>query len=88
MAALFRKGVFMAKQTTYNAGIYVRLSKDDERAGESLSIENQKLISRNMLRNRAGISLTFMLITAIPGRASTDRPWHACLRTHKRGKSI
>lgn len=44
MAALFQKGVFMAKQTTYNAGIYVRLSKDDERAGESLSIENQKLI--------------------------------------------
>ena len=34
----------MPKQTTYNAGIYVRLSKDDERAGESLSIENQKLI--------------------------------------------
>lgn len=34
----------MAKQTIYNAGIYVRLSKDDERAGESLSIENQKLI--------------------------------------------
>lgn len=44
MAALFQKGVFMAKQTIYNAGIYVRLSKDDERAGESLSIENQKLI--------------------------------------------
>ncbi len=34
----------MSKQTTYNVGIYVRLSKDDERAGESLSIENQKLI--------------------------------------------
>lgn len=27
-----------------NVGIYVRLSKDDERSGESLSIENQKLI--------------------------------------------
>ena len=26
----------------YIAGIYVRLSRDDERAGESLSIENQK----------------------------------------------
>lgn len=26
----------------YKAGIYVRLSRDDERAGESLSIENQK----------------------------------------------
>ena len=34
----------MAKQTIYNAGIYVRLSQQDMRAGESLSIENQKLI--------------------------------------------
>jgi DNA invertase Pin-like site-specific DNA recombinase len=34
----------MSKQTIYNAGIYVRLSQEDERAGESLSIENQKLI--------------------------------------------
>lgn len=37
-------GVIMAKQTIYNAGIYVRLSQEDMRAGESLSIENQKLI--------------------------------------------
>ena len=28
------------------AGIYLRLSKDDERAGESLSIENQELLCR------------------------------------------
>ena len=34
----------MTKQTIYNAGIYVRLSQEDMRAGESLSIENQKLI--------------------------------------------
>ncbi|MBR1737772.1 MAG: recombinase family protein [Firmicutes bacterium] len=34
----------MAKQTIYNAGIYVRLSQEDMRAGESLSIENQKKI--------------------------------------------
>jgi len=34
----------MKSQQDYNAGIYVRLSKDDERAGESVSIENQKLI--------------------------------------------
>ncbi|MGN0576976.1 MAG: recombinase family protein [Ruminococcus sp.] len=34
----------MAKQTIYNAEIYVRLSQEDMRAGESLSIENQKLI--------------------------------------------
>lgn len=34
----------MPKQTNYNVGIYDRLSKDDERLGESVSIENQKLI--------------------------------------------
>ena len=34
----------MAKQTIYNAGIYVRLSQEDMRAGESLSIEHQKNI--------------------------------------------
>ena len=28
----------------YNVGIYVRLSKEDSRAGESISIENQKLM--------------------------------------------
>ncbi len=31
-------------QNNYKVGIYVRLSKDDERAGESVSIENQKLM--------------------------------------------
>lgn len=30
--------------TKYIAGLYLRLSKDDERAGESVSIENQRLI--------------------------------------------
>ena len=32
----------MTKQSIYSVGIYVRLSLEDERAGESLSIENQK----------------------------------------------
>ena len=45
MAALEMKGVVkMPKQNNYNVGIYVRLSKDDERLGESVSIENQKMI--------------------------------------------
>ena len=34
----------MPKQTNYNVGIYVRLSQEDMRAGESLSVENQKMI--------------------------------------------
>lgn len=31
-------------QESYNVGIYCRLSRDDERAGESVSIENQKIM--------------------------------------------
>ena len=34
----------MTARQTYRAGIYARLSRDDERQGESISIENQKLI--------------------------------------------
>ena len=29
-------------QDAYNVGVYARLSRDDERTGESVSIENQK----------------------------------------------
>ena len=32
------------QQFNKDAGLYLRLSKDDERAGESLSIENQRRI--------------------------------------------
>lgn len=36
----------MPKQTNYNVGIYVRLSQEDMRTGESLSIENQVVICK------------------------------------------
>lgn len=39
-------------ETTYNVGIYCRLSNDDERDGESVSIENQKLLLQNYVRQR------------------------------------
>ena len=42
----------MAKQTIYNAGIYDRLSQEDMRAGESLSIEHQKLILTKYVREQ------------------------------------
>ena len=42
----------MAKQAIYNAGIYVRLSQEDMRAGESLSIEHQKLILTKYVREQ------------------------------------
>jgi len=34
----------MAKHKEYKVGVYVRLSKEDSRSGESVSIENQKLM--------------------------------------------
>lgn len=37
----------LPKQTEYKVGMYLRLSRDDERAGESLSIENQRRILTN-----------------------------------------
>lgn len=35
-----------------NTGIYLRLSKDDERAGESLSIDNQRIILQKYVKDR------------------------------------
>ena len=42
----------LPKQTNYSVGIYLRLSKDDERAGESLSIENQRKILVNYVEEQ------------------------------------
>lgn len=40
------------KQKNYIAGLYFRLSQEDERAGESLSIENQRLMLRKYAEER------------------------------------
>lgn len=37
-------------EKAYNVGIYCRLSNDDERDGESVSIENQKLLLQRYVR--------------------------------------
>ena len=47
----------MTKQSHYNVGIYVRLSQEDERAGESISIENQKKMLTEYVRKQADWSL-------------------------------
>ena len=44
----------MTKQSNYNVGIYVRLSQEDERAGESISIENQKIMLKEYVSKQAG----------------------------------
>ena len=47
----------MARQSTYNVGIYVRLSQEDMREGESLSIENQKKMLTDYVSQQAGWNL-------------------------------
>ncbi len=44
----------MTKQLNYNVGIYVRLSQEDERAGESISIENQKIMLKDYVNKQSG----------------------------------
>lgn len=42
----------MAKQTENNVGIYMRLSQEDMREGDSLSIDNQKLILTKFVQEK------------------------------------
>ena len=42
----------MAKQTENNVGIYLRLSQEDMREGDSLSIDNQKLILTKFVQEK------------------------------------
>lgn len=39
-------------EKTYHAAIYARLSRDDERVGESLSIENQENICQGKFHQK------------------------------------
>lgn len=63
----------MPKQTIYNVGIYVRLSKDDERSGESLSIENQKLILIKYVKEQGWNIIDICVDDGFSG-TSFDRP--------------
>ena len=57
MAVLIGKEYVMTRQSTYNVGIYVRLSQEDMREGESLSIENQKKMLTDYVSQHAGWNL-------------------------------
>ena len=52
------------KQKTYIAGLYYRLSQEDERQGESVSIDNQRTILRKYAEERGFKSTMSTLTTA------------------------
>ena len=64
----------LSKQTNYIVGIYLRLSKDDERAGESLSIENQRRILLNYVNENGWTLYDEYVDNEISGVSLDERP--------------
>ena len=60
-------------EKTYNVGIYCRLSNDDERDGESVSIENQKLLLQGYVRQRGWNEIAVYCDDGFSG-TNFDRP--------------
>ena len=65
--------MFRQQTTTPITALYCRLSHDDERAGESLSIENQKRILEAYARDHSLVPYTFFVDDGWSG-ANFDRP--------------
>ena len=61
------------KQTEYKVGMYLRLSNEDERAGESLSIENQRKILTNYISEQGWTLYDEYVDDGISG-TTFDRP--------------
>lgn len=59
--------------TTYNAGIYTRLSRDDERMGESVSIENQKKLLSKYAKEYGLLNTKYFVDDGYSG-TNFDRP--------------
>lgn len=60
-------------QENYNVGIYVRLSRDDERSGESVSIENQKEMLARHVREQGWMLYDYYCDDGVSG-TTFDRP--------------
>ena len=71
-------------QENYIVGIYVRLSRDDERAGESVSIENQELICKGWLLPPNTYDCGSFVVngTAVVGK-EPKKPYNRCKSTQK-----
>ena len=60
-------------QEMNNVGIYCRLSRDDERAGESVSIENQKELLSRHAREQGWTIIDYYVDDGVSG-TTFDRP--------------
>ena len=64
----------LPKQTEYKVGMYLRLSRDDERVGESLSIENQRTILTKYIEEQHGWTLYDEYVDDGISGTTFDRP--------------
>lgn len=60
-------------QDTYNVGVYARLSRDDERSGESVSIENQKELLTQYVKEQGWNLYDYYCDDGVSG-TTFDRP--------------
>ena len=58
-------------QENYIVGIYARLSRDDERAGESVSIENQKEMLSRYVREQGWTLYDYYCDDGVSGMSAT-----------------
>lgn len=63
----------MQDNENYNVGIYARLSRDDERTGESVSIENQKELLYRYVREQGWTLIDYYVDDGVSG-TTFDRP--------------
>ncbi len=64
----------MSKQIQFNKiGIYMRLSRDDDKAGESMSIDHQRIILRKFVEEHGGVIVDEYIDDGWSG-TSFDRP--------------
>lgn len=68
----------MKSKQEIKVGIYARLSRDDERNGESLSIKNQKLILEKYVLEQGWNWLKLMLMMDIQEQHMIDPEFKDC----------
>lgn len=79
----------MSKQTqNKKAGLYYRLSQEDERVGESLSIENQKKILEKYASENGFEIIDEYIDDGWSGPTSTVRVYRDCWRMPRTAESM
>ena len=77
----------LPKQENYMVGIYLRLSKDDERQGESLSIENQRRVLVNYVKEQGWTLVSEYVDEGISATSTKNREqFNAMIEDCKAGK--